>query len=62
MSALLPSAAIVSAARQIDISLWSDPSKTYQGKLREVSPSADPVTRTYAAKITEMLGAKSSDQ
>jgi RND family efflux transporter MFP subunit len=42
----------LSAARQIDISLWSDPSKTYQGKLREVSPSADPVTRTYAAKIT----------
>jgi RND family efflux transporter MFP subunit len=42
----------LSAARQIDISLWSDPSKIYQGKLREVSPSADPVTRTYAAKIS----------
>ena len=39
-------------ATQIDISLWADPSKNYKGKLREVSPSADPVTRTYAAKIS----------
>ena len=42
----------LSAARQIDISLWADPSKIYKGKLREVSPSADPVTHTYAAKIS----------
>jgi RND family efflux transporter MFP subunit len=42
----------LSAARQIDISLWADPSKIYKGRLREVSPSADPVTRTYAAKIS----------
>ncbi|HXF17525.1 MAG TPA: efflux RND transporter periplasmic adaptor subunit [Burkholderiales bacterium] len=42
----------LSTARQIDISLWSDPSRIYKGKLREVSPSADPVTRTYAAKIS----------
>jgi len=42
----------LSSTRQIDISLWSDPSKIYKGKLREVSPSADPVTRTYAAKIS----------
>jgi RND family efflux transporter MFP subunit len=42
----------MSAAREIDISLWADPSKMYRGKLREVSPSADPVTRTYAAKIS----------
>jgi membrane fusion protein, multidrug efflux system len=44
----------LSAARQIDISLWADPSKIYKGKLREVSPSADPVTRTYAAKISAL--------
>lgn len=42
----------LSATRQIDISLWADPAKIYKGKLREVSPSADPVTRTYAAKIS----------
>jgi len=40
------------AASQFEISLWADPAKTYKGKLREVSPSADPVTRTYAAKIS----------
>ena len=39
-------------AKQIDISLWADPEKIYKGKLREISPSADPVTRTYAAKIS----------
>ena len=42
----------MNAIRQIEISLWADPSKLYKGKLREVSPSADPVTRTYAAKIS----------
>ena len=42
----------LSAAREIAISLWADPTKSYQGRVREVSPSADPVTRTYAAKIS----------
>ena len=36
----------------IKISLWSDQSKTYSGKIREISPNADPVTRTYSAKIS----------
>lgn len=38
--------------RDIAISLWTDPAKTYKGKVREISPSADPVTRTYAARIS----------
>lgn len=42
----------LSAARDITVTLWADPSKTYRGKVREVSPSADPVTRTYAAKMS----------
>jgi len=42
----------LSAARDITITLWADPAKTYRGAIREVSPSADPVTRTYAAKIS----------
>jgi RND family efflux transporter MFP subunit len=42
----------LNAARQIDISLWANPEKIYDGKLRELSPSADPVTRTYAARIS----------
>src|SRR4030081_2811716 len=32
--------------------LWSDPNKKYVAKLREVAPSADPVTRTYLAKFS----------
>ncbi len=36
----------------IKISLWADQTKTYDGKVREISPNADPVTRTYSAKIS----------
>jgi len=39
-------------ARDIDITLWADSDRTYRGRVREVSPAADPVTRTYAARIT----------
>jgi len=40
------------ASKDIAITLWAEPDSKYRGKVREVSPSADPVTRTYAAKIT----------
>jgi len=30
--------------------LWSNPSKIYKARLRELSPSADPSTRTFAAR------------
>ena len=39
------------ASRDIAITLWADPAARYRGQVREVSPSADPVTRTYAARI-----------
>ena len=32
--------------------LWSDPGRRHRAKLRELSPSADPVTRTYAARFS----------
>jgi len=32
--------------------LWSDPGRRYPAKLRELSPSADPTTRTYAARFS----------
>ncbi len=35
-----------------EISLWALPGKTFSGKVREVSPAADPVSRTYRAKVT----------
>lgn len=42
----------ISGARDIAITLWADSDRTYRGRVREVSPAADPVTRTYAARIT----------
>lgn len=45
----------------ISISLWAQPDVRYKGRLREVSPSSDPVTRTYAARIT-LLDADSRAQ
>ncbi|HWQ37669.1 MAG TPA: efflux RND transporter periplasmic adaptor subunit [Burkholderiales bacterium] len=42
----------LSSAAQIDITLWAVPGRTYRGRVREISPSADAVTRTYAARIT----------
>jgi RND family efflux transporter MFP subunit len=34
------------------VTLWSEPDKKYVAKLREISPSADPATRTYLAKFS----------
>lgn len=38
-------------AQTLTIRLWSAPDKTYAGVLRELSPAADPVTRTYSARV-----------
>jgi RND family efflux transporter MFP subunit len=53
--------AFVSAAGtgEASLSLWSNPGKIYQAKLRELSPSADAMTRTFAARFS-ILGADSS--
>jgi RND family efflux transporter MFP subunit len=37
---------------QAHVSLWSAKDKSYKAVLRELSPSADPATRTYQAKFT----------
>jgi len=51
--AAIPEALIerVRAARA-QVSLWSDPTRSYEARLRELSPSADPATRTYQARFT----------
>ncbi|MBU1363803.1 MAG: efflux RND transporter periplasmic adaptor subunit [Gammaproteobacteria bacterium] len=38
-------------AKNLAVSLWADPKITLPGELRELSPAADPATRTYAARI-----------
>ncbi len=39
-------------ASAIRISLWAQPDQTYAGVVREIAPGADPVTRTYAVKVS----------
>lgn len=34
------------------VTLWSEPDKKYQARLREIAPAADPATRTYLAKFS----------
>jgi|KBSMisStaDraftv2_1062788.scaffolds.fasta_scaffold03110_3 RND family efflux transporter MFP subunit len=38
-------------AAEIEVRLWAAPDRTYRGRLRELSPAADPSSRTYSAKI-----------
>lgn len=38
-------------AEQIVVTLWARPDVRFTGKLREIAPNTDPVTRTYTAKI-----------
>ncbi|MBV1775584.1 efflux RND transporter periplasmic adaptor subunit [Burkholderiaceae bacterium DAT-1] len=39
-------------AKEIDITLWADAQRHYVGKVREIAPDTDALTRTYAARIT----------
>ena len=39
-------------ASRVTFELWSDTGHKYAAKLRELSPSADPMTRTYTARFT----------
>lgn len=43
--------AALKGARDIAVSLWAVPDSLIRGELRELSPSADAATRTYAARI-----------
>ncbi|MFM9884859.1 MAG: efflux RND transporter periplasmic adaptor subunit [Burkholderiales bacterium] len=38
-------------ATSLAITLWSDPGRRYAGQVREIAPSADAATRTFAARI-----------
>lgn len=38
-------------AEEIIVTLWARPDVRFAGKLREIAPNTDPVTRTYTAKI-----------
>ena len=42
----------VRALGAAEVTLWADDKARYAGALREVSPVADPLTRTYAARVS----------
>jgi RND family efflux transporter MFP subunit len=37
---------------EVRVRLWADPNRAIAGKIREVSPVADPATRTYTVKVS----------
>jgi len=39
-------------AKKLDVSLWAHPGQHWSGRLRELAPDTDGVTRTYSARIT----------
>lgn len=38
--------------QEVAIQLWAEPSKLFRGRIREIAGGADPVTRTYAVRVT----------
>ncbi len=42
----------LAGAGELAVTLWAAPDKHYRGRVRELAPQADPVTRTFAAKVS----------
>lgn len=40
------------AAQRLSVSLWADPQRRYKARLRELAPAADPVSRSFAARVS----------
>ncbi len=37
---------------ELDVTLWAAPEKHYRGRVREIAPQADAVTRTFATRVS----------
>ena len=55
------SAARFPVGRDLAVELWAEPGKRFPGKVRELSPSADSLTRTYAARVSFNTGGAAAD-
>lgn len=44
----------------VSVELWSQPQTRFSGRIRELSPSADPRSRTYAARVAFTQGPESA--
>jgi multidrug efflux system membrane fusion protein len=40
-----------SVGQKVSVEIWSHPDKQYPGHIRELSPAADPQSRTYSARV-----------
>lgn len=40
------------AGEEVAIALWAEPQTLFRGKIREIAGGADPVTRTYAVRVS----------
>lgn len=38
--------------KQVLVALWTQPERPYRGEVREIAPTADPVTRTFTVKVS----------
>ncbi|HYA20034.1 MAG TPA: efflux RND transporter periplasmic adaptor subunit [Burkholderiales bacterium] len=45
-------------ATRVTVSLWADGDSRFTGRIREISPSADPASRTYTVKVSLLSGAE----
>ena len=43
---------VLRGAQSITVSLWAVPNKNWPARVREIAPSADPLTRTFAVRLT----------
>lgn len=44
--------AAVKPGQPVQVEAWSQPDKRWAGRIREISPAADPASRTYAARVS----------
>lgn len=42
------------AGEEVAVTLWSSPGRLFAGRIREIAGGADPVTRTYAVRVTAL--------
>lgn len=41
----------IRSIKDVTVRLWADPNRAIAGRIREISPVADPLTRTYAVRV-----------
>jgi multidrug efflux system membrane fusion protein len=42
----------IKAGQPVQVESWSQPGQRWDGRIREISPAADPASRTFAARVT----------